>query len=266
MPAVKTKFYIGDVHGRADLLEKMLEGIELHSQDNNRNPEVVFLGDLIDRGPNSREVLNLVNSSVDKWHGSSLILGNHDEWFLETVRQGMEYPDANNWLHHGGIQTIMSYCDGELPNNALDIIMTKYPAHIELLSNAARIQENGQFIAVHAGIDPTLSLDQQPDLVLNWIREPFLTYVDPKIRPVIHGHTIMSARPIVTENRISIDTGAYQSDLLTACLVDAENKTISFFQASRHNFEEVTPVLLNRGYGTLYDRLDEIFATEPETV
>ena len=265
MAAVKSKYYIGDVHGRADLLEKMLVGIESHAAERGAVPEIVFLGDLTDRGPESLGVMELVHHVLNRWEGSTLVLGNHDEWFLETIRHEDEYQYSESWIANGGIQTIMSYFDGELPRDAMEQIRTKYPHHVEMLANAKRFTINGAFIGVHAGVDPTRSLNNQRLFDLNWIREPFLNFAERKLPPVIHGHTILGPTPIVTENRISIDTGAYHFGLLTTCFVDAENKTINLFQASKRGFDEVEPVLINRGYGTVYDRLEEIFG-EPEKV
>lgn len=265
MAPVKSKYYIGDVHGRADLLEVMLSGIEAHAAERKLNPEIIFLGDLTDRGPESLGVLELVIHAIDKWKGSRLVLGNHDEWFRETLLLEDDYQYAESWLLNGGIQTIMSYCNGTVPNDAMKTIRAKYPHHLELLKNASRILINGAFIGVHAGIDPTRSLRMQRSFDVNWIREPFLNFVEPKMAPVIHGHTYWGPQPIVTENRISIDTGAYNFGVLTTCFVDAENKTIKLYQADRENFFEVQPRLLDRGYGTVYDRLDEIF-NEPDKV
>lgn len=259
MSAVKSKYYIGDIHGRADLLEVMLAGIEADAAARKIAPQVVFLGDLTDRGPDSRGVMELVHHTLKKWGGSTLILGNHDEWFLNSLLYGEDYEYSESWVVHGGVQTVMSYCDGEFPLDFNIQIRDKYPHHLEMLQNASRMLVNGSFIGAHAGVNPMVSLWSQDNGDLNWIRERFFDFVDSKLAPVIHGHTFWGPQPIVTENRISIDTGAYNYGVLTTCLVDAENKTITLYQADRLNFGEVKPKLLNRGYGTIYDRLDEIF-------
>lgn len=265
MPAVRSRYYIGDVHGRADLLQTMLIGIESHSSQRGINPEIVFLGDLTDRGPDSRRVMDIVHQTLCNLEGSTLIFGNHDEWFLETIRHEDNYRYSEDWVANGGVNTVMSYCDGEFPRDAMQQIRNNYPHHVEMLANAKRIDINGAFIGVHAGVDPTRSLNDQRLFDLNWIREPFLNFVDPKMPPVIHGHTIVGPTPIVTENRISIDTGAFRFGRLTTCFVDAERKSIDFYQASKSEFEQVEPILMDRGYGTIYDRLDDIFG-EPDKV
>jgi serine/threonine protein phosphatase 1 len=244
----------------------MLIGIDGHSAERGIRPEVVFLGDLTDRGPESRRAMNLVHQTLENWAGSKLIFGNHDEWFLETLRHEENYEYAESWITNGGVNTVMSYCDGEFPLDAMQQIRNSYPHHVEMLANAERIDINGAFIGVHAGVDPTRSLADQRQFDLNWIREPFLNFVDPKMPPVIHGHTIVGPTPVVTENRISIDTGAFRFGRLTACFVDAERKSIDFYQASKNEFEQVDPILIDRGYGTIYDRLGDIFGKPDEVI
>jgi serine/threonine protein phosphatase 1 len=94
-----------------------------------------------------------------------------------------------------------------------------------------------------------------------WVRDPFLMNVDRDATPVIHGHTIMGRTPVVTENRISIDTGAYETGRLTMCLVDPDDRALTFWQTDpeRREVVQVEPHYVDRGFGTVYDRLPTLF-------
>jgi len=258
-------YFIGDIHGRRDRLEALLEGIELHAASRKIEPRVYFLGDITDRGPESCQALELVYQALQKWDGSVLHLGNHDEWALDVMMKGNDSPDVDNWVLNGGMDTIKSYCGGKIDPEFPAIVREKYPHHIRMLRDAVMYREIGQFISAHAGMMPTQSLEDQNPSYFNWIRDPFLKFKEPAMRPVIHGHTILSEKPIVTENRISIDTGAYHTGKLTSCYIDHASREFSFLQASAGGVKEILPTMEDRGFGTVYDRLDDLFTnTEPK--
>ena len=262
-------YYIGDVHGRADLLRVMLKMIESLARSRGHAPIIHFLGDIVDRGPESCAAMDLVHATLKKHPGSLLHLGNHDQWFLEAIDTDGEFGDCDSWVLHGGYQTVQSYTPLTDPKKIFDYIRAFYPHHVTMLREARRYSENGPLFACHAGIDPRWDLEllkkgefRGIDPFL-WIRDPFLLHADDTATPVIHGHTIVGSLPVVTENRISIDTGAYHSGRLTVCIMDPEIGEMTFIQTDPEDLggvNQVTPKIVDRGKGTIYDRLPELFA------
>ena len=215
-------YAIADVHGRADLLEAMLGYIADASYDRESKPVVIFLGDLIDRGPHSPKVLDQVCSTLDLYPGSRLILGNHDFYLRELLRGDLTQEDAVNWMDWGGVATISAYSDRPVPDfrSIAEDIHRSYPHHVELLENALTFAQIGSFCFVHAGIRPGVQLADQTEYDLRWIRAGFLDHLDAFDHVVLHGHTITkSLRPEIHANRIALDTGAYRSGRLSAAVI-----------------------------------------------
>lgn len=107
MPISALTYAVGDVHGRSDLLGALLDFIELDAKKRKQEPRVIFLGDIVDRGPNSKRCIELVLSTLERWPKSKLILGNHDDWFLRVL--GTDDPDATvarAWFNNGGLPTV----------------------------------------------------------------------------------------------------------------------------------------------------------------
>lgn len=259
MSKASTTYHIGDVHGRADLVTSLVRHLEEDAYKRGALPVFSFLGDLVDRGPDSKGSVQRVLETLQNWPGSVLHLGNHDEWFLDALDTDGEFEHVESWLVHGGIATVTSYT-GKFELDSLRAIREGFPEHVGLLKLARLYTVSGPFVAVHAGIDPTLPLNLQRKKHLTWIREPFLEYVDPDLRPVVHGHTIVGRLPVVTENRISIDTGAYHTGRLTCLAVDHDRQAVRFIQAMEDGaVAEVEPVRVDRGYGTLLDRIPALF-------
>lgn len=254
-------YYIGDVHGRRDLLDAVLGWAEADAAARGGTPVFSFVGDLIDRGPESRQVVETVRQILEKYPGSNLHLGNHDEWFLEAIDTDGEFQDFGSWFLQGGRETIESYDPaGKLNPDVFDHIRETYPLHVRMLRDAARYSFSGPFMVAHAGYDPRYPLEDQNPQAFNWIRDGFLEFVEPAMRPVIHGHTIVGRRPVVTENRISIDTGAVHYGLLTCFAVDHANRSYQFVQANDHeSVESVEPLIVNRGHPSVLDRFSELF-------
>jgi serine/threonine protein phosphatase 1 len=270
MSGITPVHYIGDVHGRADLLGQMLAFIRARSAAKGVEPVIHFLGDIVDRGPESCAALELVHETLQRHPGSLLHLGNHDQWFLQGVDTDGEFNDSDSWGMHGAYDTLASYTPTKDEKRAFAYIRKLYPHHVEMLRNARRWTENGPLFAAHAGVHPRYDLETMKKtdyLYLGgsdpflWVRDPFLDNVDRDAMPVIHGHTIVGRTPVVTENRISIDTGAYATGRLTMCSVDPENRSLTFWQTDpeTRSVVEVEPVRLDRGYGTIYDRLPALF-------
>ncbi|MDM9625384.1 metallophosphoesterase [Rhizobium sp. S152] len=215
-------YAIADVHGRADLLEVLLRHIADTSAERQSKPTVIFLGDLIDRGPRSPQVLDLVASTLDLYPGSQLILGNHDFYLRSLLRGELAPEDAVNWMDWGGVATVSAYSRRPVPDFrgiAADI-REAFPHHATLLDSALTYRQIGSFCFVHAGIRPGVSLAAQTDYDLRWIRAGFLDHVEAFEYIVVHGHTITnSLRPEVYDNRIAIDTAAYRTGRLSAAVI-----------------------------------------------
>lgn len=215
-------YAIADIHGRADLLQAMLDHIAAASSERRSPPTVIFLGDLIDRGPRSPQVLDLVASTLNLYPGSQLVLGNHDFYLRALLREELTYEDAVNWMDWGGVATVSAYSDRPVPDfkGIAGDIRNAFPHHSALLDNALTYKEIGSFCFVHAGIRPGLPLTAQTDYDLRWIRAGFLDHADAFDHVVVHGHTITSSlRPEIYDNRIAVDTAAYRTGRLSAAVI-----------------------------------------------
>lgn len=223
-------YAIADIHGRADLLEVMLARIADDATAHGSAPLVIFLGDLIDRGPESPKVIDLVRATLDLYPGSRLILGNHDFFLRELLRGTLTAEDAVNWLDWGGVATLSAYSHRPVPDldNIAADIHQNFPHHVDVLENALTYKEIGRFCFVHAGIRPGVELIDQDEYDLRWIRAGFLDHLDVFRHIVLHGHTITaSLRPEIHSNRIALDTGAYRTGRLSAAVI--RNDELSHF-------------------------------------
>ena len=227
-PAGARAYAIGDVHGRLDLLTRMLEEIERDkAQSEPARTWLVLLGDIIDRGPDSRGVVELLMSLPDNQR-TIFLMGNHEEMMLRVL--GGEPDAVHQWLTFGGYEFAQSYGVevGRLASltapDAAELIRAKIPAsHIAFIEGFADSFTFGDYLFVHAGLRPGLKLDEQDTHDLRWIREDFIDDDSDHGCMVVHGHTI-SAEPEELENRIGIDTGAYQSGVLTAVRIEDDKR------------------------------------------
>ncbi len=227
-------YAIADIHGRADLLEALLHHIDVTSEVNTSKPMVVFLGDLVDRGPRSPKVLDLVATTLDRYPGSRLVLGNHDFYLRALLRGDLEPEDAANWMDWGGVATVSAYSDAPLPNleEIAEDIRGTFPHHVDLLENALTYLEIGSFCFVHAGIRPGIPLATQTEYDLRWIRAGFLDHFDAFDHIVVHGHTITNSLwPEVYDNRVALDTAAYRTGRLSAAVIREDR--LSHFVCTR---------------------------------
>ncbi len=252
-------FFIGDVHGRSDLLAKLLAFLQRHARMRDAHPRYTFLGDLVDRGPDSRGCMEMAFRMIERNPGSVLLLGNHEQMLLDAIQTDGKSDLSGSWGMNGGMATINSYMGNNDYKAMFRAFETRYAHHREMIENASLFVEREGLLAVHAGVDPSTDFEKQDVHTLSWIREPFLDNVDVTARPVIHGHTIVGKLPVVTENRISMDTGVCEHGRLSACIVDPETWEISFAQASRQGTRYVEPTRLDRGFGTLLDEPRRIF-------
>lgn len=214
-------FAIGDVHGRADLLEEMLSGIAGKARDETIDYRIVFLGDIMDRGPQSRKAMDLVIRTLRDPPGSKLIRGNHDALpllILDETDPAVQADLVSHWRDLGGSETMFSY---GLPRGAAitaDEIRRRFgDERLQCLRAAERYVELDHHILVHAGLKPGISLAEQDAQTLMWIRDEFLNARASFGKIVVHGHTITSSQRVeIFPNRIAIDTGAFATNILSA--------------------------------------------------
>lgn len=228
-PPGRRAYAVGDVHGRLDLLEDMLEQIK--ADDATRPPArtyLVLLGDLIDRGPDSAGVIERLVSDPPRWAKPVYLQGNHEEFFL-NVLDGQEDTVAH-WLTYGGYECAASYGVSQgstlnaTPHEIVERLKAAVPrSHVEFLRNMADSFRFGDYLFVHAGIRPGIPIAEQSQRDLRWIREGFLECVDDHGVVVVHGHTIVD-KVEQLPNRIGLDTGAYRSGLLTAIGIEGSER------------------------------------------
>jgi serine/threonine protein phosphatase 1 len=229
-------YAVGDIHGRLDLLDGLLDKIHADMEARGEvETLLVFVGDLIDRGPSSSQVIERLRTYSRDGVRPVFLLGNHEEVLLRVL--GGDADLIADWLRFGGKQCLLSYGldPAELrtlrQEGALDAIREAIPvAHVDFLKSFADTCQFGDYLFVHAGIRPGVPLDEQLQADLRWIRDPFLFDDSDHGFVVVHGHTIT---PEVEDlpNRIGIDTGAYRTGVLTAVAIDGSEH---WFLNTRH--------------------------------
>ena len=213
---------IADVHGRADLLDALLNAIEARLP----GARVVMLGDVIDRGPYVPAALDLVREVPARFPGSHVLLGNHENWLLEAT--GGNWDAWEQWRMWGGRSTLAGFdIDADLaPASMREAFEERVPGLLEFLRARPR-RWHGEGAAegclfVHAGVDPAVPIDAQDERDLIWIREPFLSWPHPLELHVVHGHTIDEAGPVERVHRTGLDTGAYRTGRLSALVLESD--------------------------------------------
>ncbi len=218
---------IGDVHGCLGLMDRLLDAIDAEiAADTPDDWRIVMLGDYVDRGPNSRGVLDrLIERTADP--RQIALTGNHDDRmanFLTTMA------DPGLFIEYGGVETAASYgvtldtSSAEQLLNSRKALVDAVPAtHLEFLHALPTSAEFGDFFFCHAGIRPGIPLDLQKRDDLIWIRREFLSHPGLHPKLVVHGHTPAEA-PEIMPNRINIDTGAYATQVLTAFVAEGTRK------------------------------------------
>lgn len=218
-------YAVGDVHGRADLLLRLHE---LMREDREARPVdravEVFLGDYVDRGPQSRQVIDWMLE--DKLVGDKRIClrGNHELMMQAFVEDSSV---LGSWGQYGGLETLYSYgLSIRLPVSpeAHDQVQEQFRAslplqHLGFLRSLRPMASLGGYFFAHAGVDPHKALADQVEDDLYWIREPFLDFNKPLEKMVVHGHT-PAERPEHLVHRIGVDTGAYISGRLTCAVLE----------------------------------------------
>jgi serine/threonine protein phosphatase 1 len=222
LPSGRRIYAIGDIHGRADLLSGLFARID---DDLKARPTAeaiqVLLGDYIDRGSSSRQVIDML---IARGRNDNLVplMGNHEAFALEFLREPRL---LSEWKSIGGLATILSY--GIIPPRGEDdrsgaevakaLLKSLPDGHHRFLHSLALSFSCGDYFFVHAGVRPGVPLQLQSQDDLLWIRQDFLLHEGDFGKIIVHGHT-PTQEPEVRSNRINIDTGAYATGYLT-CLV-----------------------------------------------
>lgn len=217
-------FVIGDLHGEMDLLEKMLEEIDgVIGAAKLANPLLVFVGDLVDRGPNSAAVLTRLKEMTTEFPENVVsLLGNHEQMLLDFI----DAPVARHarWMRSGGVETCKSFGlempleKGEPLIVAEALTQAMGGDMIAWLRNRPVMHRSGNVTCVHAAVDPSKPLDMQSDRVLIWGHPQFLSSNRTDGQWIAHGHTVFD-EPSIADHRISVDTGAYMSGTLTSAVI-----------------------------------------------
>ena len=214
-------YAIGDIHGSLQKLRDLMTLCAQHAEG--RSATFVFLGDYIDRGPDSRGVIEALMALQSRQPDRVIALkGNHEAFAIEVI-DGER--DAEFWLREGGAATLRSY--------RIDDARDLPYAHVSWLRSLPLCYDDGQRFFVHAGIDPEKPLDAQSDHDLIWIREPFLSDARDHGRLIVHGHTPQTdGIPDFRGNRLNLDTGAvFGRPLTAAAFARAQRDPLGFLQA-----------------------------------
>ena len=226
VPSGRRIYAVGDVHGRADLLYDLFMRID---DDLKARPIAdsvhVFLGDYVDRGPNSRQVIDLLIARR-RQHNVLFLKGNHEECALQFLSDPTM---LSAWRDMGGLSTLVSYGvaptrrnDPQSQHEASTAFRQVLPdSHRRFIQGLALSFSCGDFFFVHAGARPGIPLQKQSQQDLLWIRDDFLMHEEDFGMVVVHGHTPLY-EPDIRWNRVNIDTGAYATGRLT-CLVLEED-------------------------------------------
>jgi len=224
-------YAIGDIHGKADLLEQLHKKITADATNFNGKKTIVYLGDYIDRGEQSCQVIELLLSNPLKTFESVYLRGNHERAMLDFI----EYPGAAAaWLTFGGREALSSYGIPleHIPSmqhvseiaQQLDSVLPDEHRRF-LTTTCIDSWQCGSYYFVHAGIRPGVGLENQTQEDKLWIRDEFLCSSINHGTIVVHGHSI-TMQPEILPNRIGIDTGAFKTGVLTALVLEGNEQRL----------------------------------------
>lgn len=224
VPAGVRVYAVGDVHGSLEPLNKLLDAIEGDCASADVQSHLIFLGDLVDRGRHSAQVIDRLLTGglpTDRW---DCIMGNHEEVMLECYGGRLETVDG--WLGYGGVETLESYGlrSEAIFGSGFDFaaaMRRAIPAHhIRFLKSMKDYVRLGDYLFVHAGIRPGIPVEAQAGQDLRWIRKGFVDDRTDHGMMVVHGHTIVPEVEF-RANRIAVDTGCYRTGRLSALVLEA---------------------------------------------
>ncbi|MEH6836292.1 MULTISPECIES: metallophosphoesterase family protein [Falsihalocynthiibacter] len=218
---------VGDIHGRFDLLQKLLRKVDLESPH-----DLIFLGDYVDRGDHSAEVLRWLYE-LDKSERVTCLMGNHEKMLIEFLDNPIG--TGSRWLKNGGLQTLASFGVGGVAEGAGPRALEEAASNLKAalsyeveqwLRELPLLFRNGNLVCVHAAVDPALPLSLQKPSTYLWGHPEFFKTPRSDGYWVAHGHTVVEDAH-AKNGRISIDTGAYYTGRLTAAVID-KNTPIRF--------------------------------------
>ena len=223
-------YCIGDIHGRLDLLLQLHGSIEQDAAGFEGEKTLVYLGDYIDRGEQSKEVVDLLLGQPMPGFEAVCLLGNHEQTLLDFL----QHPRAvMSWLVYGGRATLQSYgisvwreVSPQDMNDLRDELTANLPqAHLEFFQSLKPFHVAGNYGFVHAGIRPGVALQAQRSEDLLWIREEFTESRETHELIIVHGHTIRPEVEILP-NRIGIDTGAFDTGILSCLVLEGSSQRL----------------------------------------
>lgn len=227
LPADLRVYAVGDLHGRLDLLEKLHEKVSADRAAATEKRSIeIFLGDYIDRGPASCQVIDWLITSKPVADIRVCLKGNHEEAMKSFLR---DPGTLHHWAKFGGLETLVSYGlspsligrerDAFMLRDALAAALPQ--SHRDFLEGLHTTYEIGDYFFVHAGIRPGIPLGEQTEQDVLGIRQPFLSSKQDHGKIIVHGHTPVHAPEVLT-NRINLDTGAFATGVLTCAVLDIE--------------------------------------------
>ena len=207
-------YAIADLHGAFDLLKSALAAIERHGAAAHRRT-CVFLGDYVDRGPQSREIIERLMAGPPPGWRWICLRGNHEAWMVDSLNGRV---DIQDWLRNGGDQTLLSYqqppVDGSDPSAVLS-------AHQNWIRALPLFQVDENRVYVHATLDPSLALNEQDEFTLTWERYPTRTVdIGWRDKHVVHGHDPFQDGPVLLKHRTNLDTLAWRTGRLVVGVFD----------------------------------------------
>jgi serine/threonine protein phosphatase 1 len=222
---------VGDIHGQLLPLKRLLQKLKEKECAAQTRFIYVFLGDYIDRGPSSFGVVE----TLLEWSGdrtTTFLSGNHEAFMNEFIHD----PVANkDWLQYGGLETLIDYNitlaslspSSEILTKIRDQFLDNLPSTHKSFFNSLKLSfSTGDFMFAHAGVNPSIKLQDNQKKELLWIREPFLSHKGLYNKVIVHGHSITrDGKPDIRRNRVCLETGSYTRGTITALLIDGQRKT-----------------------------------------
>ncbi len=230
LPPGQRAYAIGDIHGMRAMLDTMLDMIDAHMAANPCEGPVteIFLGDYIDRGPDSYGVIERLMEPARSGRERRCLIGNHEDAMMNALHDAHLWA---RWMSFGGEATCRSYgvepADHPQNPHALQTLMQAAlpETHRAFLSNLGRTETIGDTLFVHAGIRPEVPLDRQDPQDLMWIRDDFLNYGGQLPLHVVHGHTPVKEADL-REMRTNVDTGAVYGGALSVAVIEGDDISI----------------------------------------
>jgi len=263
MPSLKSGkriYAIGDIHGYLDALENMQAAIFADLERDSIKPKakdnevfIIYLGDYIDRGPDSSGVIDnlIAQQKIKDGIARIFICGNHDICLQDFVDDRVG-PDTLNWFKWGGLNTLKSYGvhvddvqydalrPAQIERLQIELLKRMPKKHKTFIDKAPLVHVEDDYLFAHAGIDPEKPLAAQTQEDLTYIREPFLSWEAPCEKYVVHGHTIIE-EPVALHHRIGIDAGIYKHGRLGCVVLEGDAHRFIYARTAHDVFYDPKP-------------------------